>query len=135
MSKRRGGQGGAIVNLSSMAATIGGRSGSVAYAASNAAVDAFTVGLAKKVAQERIRVNSVRPGMTITRMTDKLSDSPAKLADIAAPIPMARMATVEEIALPILWLLSSEASFVSGCRLDVSGGGFVVGMNRIVPPE
>jgi len=134
MGRRFGGAGGAIVNVSSMAATIGGRSGAAPYAASKAAIDAFTVGLAKEVAADGIRVNAVRPGMTRTAMTDPLADNPAKRADIAATIPMGRMATPEEIAAPIVWLLSPEASFVSGCRLDVSGGGFLVGMNRLGPP-
>lgn len=131
MARSTGGNGGAIVNISSMAATIGGRSGAAAYAASKAAVDTFTVGLAKEVAADGVRVNAVRPGMTRTGMTDAMSDSPEKRADIAATIPMGRMATAEEIAAPVLWLMSDEASFVSGCRLDVSGGGFVVGMSRL----
>ncbi|BDG02384.1 SDR family NAD(P)-dependent oxidoreductase [Anaeromyxobacter oryzae] len=118
---------GAIVNVSSMAATIGGRPGASAYAASKAAVDTFTVGLAKEVAARGIRVNAVRPGFTDTAMTRRVTDDPAALAAIAATIPANRIATAEEVARPIVWLLSDEASFVTGARLDVSGGGFVIG--------
>jgi NAD(P)-dependent dehydrogenase (short-subunit alcohol dehydrogenase family) len=115
--------GGAIVNVSSMAATIGGRAGAAAYAASKAAVDAFTRGLAKEVAAERIRVNAVRPGFTLTPMT---AQPPDVLAAVALTLPIQRAARPEEVARPILWLLSAEASFVTGARLDVSGGGFLV---------
>ena len=126
MSTARGGAGGAVVNISSMAATIGGRPGSAHYAASKAAVDVFTVGFAKEVANQGIRVNAVRPGATLTDMTASLRD--ADLAGkVAATIPMNRIAEAAEVAAPVLWLLSPEASFVSGCRLDVSGGGFVIG--------
>ncbi|HSN16022.1 MAG TPA: SDR family oxidoreductase, partial [Anaeromyxobacteraceae bacterium] len=119
--------GGAIVNVSSMAATIGGRPGASAYAASKAAVDVFTVGLAKAVAPRGIRVNVVRPGFTQTPMTRRASEDPSALAAVAATIPIGRIATAEEVAAPIVWLLSDEASFVTGARLDVSGGGFLVG--------
>ncbi len=132
MSKRRGGAGGSIVNVSSMAATIGGRPGSSHYAASKAAVDAFTVGLAGEVAADSIRANVVRPGMTLTDMTDDLRRDGALKSRIAATIAMNRVAEPEEIARPILWLLSDEASFVSGCCIDASGGGFVIGPR---PPE
>jgi NAD(P)-dependent dehydrogenase (short-subunit alcohol dehydrogenase family) len=118
--------GGAIVNVSSMAATIGGRPGASAYAASKAAVDAFSVGLAKEVAARGIRVNVVRPGFTRTAMTRRATDDAATLAAVSATIPINRPATADEVAKPILWLLSEEASFVTGARLDVSGGGFVV---------
>jgi NAD(P)-dependent dehydrogenase (short-subunit alcohol dehydrogenase family) len=126
MSTVHGGAGGAIVNLSSMAATIGGRPGRSAYAASKAAVDSFTVGLAKEVAREGIRVNAIRPGMTLTDMTDAVRRDPDRRAQIAATIAMNRCAEAEEIAQPILWLLSDEASFVSGAILDASGGGFML---------
>jgi NAD(P)-dependent dehydrogenase (short-subunit alcohol dehydrogenase family) len=127
MSTRRGGAGGVIVNVSSMAATIGGRPGSSHYAASKAAVDAYTVGLAKEVAPEGIRAVSVRPGFTVTDMASSQLSDPAFAAAIRASIPMARPARADEIAAPIAWLLSDDASFVSGACLDVSGGGFVVG--------
>ena len=119
--------GAAIVNVSSMAATIGGRAGASAYAASKAAVDVFTTGLAKEVAERGIRVNVVRPGMTRTDMTrDRLND-PAIEAKLAATIAMHRVGEAEEIAEAIRWLLSPQASFVSGAHLNVGGGGFVIG--------
>jgi NAD(P)-dependent dehydrogenase (short-subunit alcohol dehydrogenase family) len=116
MSTRHGGKGGAIVNVSSMAATIGGRPGASAYAASKAAVDSFTMGFAKDVAGEGIRVNALRPGMEVAFRTG-----------IEATIAMGRVGRADEIAEAILWLLSDAASFVSGARLDASGGGFVFG--------
>ena len=126
MARARGGRGGVIVNLSSMAATIGGRPGSAVYAASKAAVDAFSVGLAKEVADEGIRVVSVRPGMVETEMTRAALAAPTFAATVRASIPLGRPARAEEVAAPIVWLLSEEASFVSGACLDVSGGGFHV---------
>ena len=132
MSSRFGGQGGAIVNVSSMAATIGGRPGRTAYAASKGAVDSFTLGLAKEVAREGIRVNALRPGMTMTDMTDAVRRDPALYARTAETIAMNRCAEPEEMARPILWLLSDEASFISGALLDGSGGGFSVG--RVAAP-
>lgn len=133
MSTARGGTGGVIVNLSSMAATIGGRPGASLYAASKAAVDAFTVGLAKEVGAEGIRAVSVRPGFTLTEMTAGVAADPQLLEEIAATIPFGRIGRVEEIAAPIVWLLSSEASFVSGDLFDISGGGFKVGGSFISP--
>ena len=120
-----GGRGGAIVNVSSMATTIGGRDLDSHYAASKAAVDVFTVGLAKEVAAEGIRVNAIRPGMTLTDMTASTRDDPAELASVSATIAMKRFAETEEMARPILFLLSDAASFISGACLDASGGGFV----------
>lgn len=127
MSTRHGGTGGAIVNVSSMAGTIGGRTGKSHYAASKAAVDAFTVGFAKEVAREGIRVNAVRPGVVATDMTAPGLADPAVRADIESTIPMGRVGQPPEVATAILWLLSDEASFISGARLDASGGGFVIG--------
>jgi NAD(P)-dependent dehydrogenase (short-subunit alcohol dehydrogenase family) len=127
MSTRLGGEGGVIVNVSSMAAKIGGRSGRTAYAASKGAVDSFTIGLAKEVAREGIRVNALRPGMTMTDMTDAVRRDPELYARTAATIAMNRCAEPEEMAHPILWLLSDEASFISGALLDGSGGGFTLG--------
>jgi len=127
MSTAAGGAGGAIVNVSSMAATIGGREGRTAYAASKGAVDSFSIGLAKEVAREGIRVNVLRPGMTLTDMTDRVRRDPALQARIAETIAMNRCADAEEMARPILWLLSSEASFISGALVNASGGGFMVG--------
>jgi NAD(P)-dependent dehydrogenase (short-subunit alcohol dehydrogenase family) len=127
MALSRGGQGGAIVNVSSMAATIGGRPGASAYAASKAAVDVFTTGLAKELAPEGIRVNAVRPGMTLTDMTADVQADPVRLRAVAATIPMQRCGEPEEIAAAILFLLSDAASYVSGTHLNASGGGFLVG--------
>jgi NAD(P)-dependent dehydrogenase (short-subunit alcohol dehydrogenase family) len=126
MSTARGGQGGAIVNVSSMAATIGGRAGRTAYAASKGAIDSFTIGFAKEVAREGIRVNALRPGMTLTDMTDAVRQDAELRAKIADTIAMNRCAAAEEMARPILWLLSEEASFISGALLDGSGGGFML---------
>jgi NAD(P)-dependent dehydrogenase (short-subunit alcohol dehydrogenase family) len=126
MSTTYGGAGGAIVNVSSMAAAIGGRPGRSAYAASKGAIDSFTIGLAKEVAREAIRVNAIRPGMTLTDMTDALRRDPELRARVAATIAMGRCAEPEEVARPILWLLSDEASFVSGTILEASGGGFML---------
>ena len=126
MSTAHGGAGGAIVNVSSMAAAIGGRPGRSAYAASKAAIDSFTIGLAKEVAREGIRVNALRPGMTLTDMTDAVRRDAGLRARVAATIAMNRCAAPEEMARPILWLLSEEASFVSGAIVDASGGGFML---------
>ena len=126
MSTRRGGRGGAIVNVSSMAATLGGRSGSSAYAATKGAVDAFTKGFAREVASEGIRVNSIRPGMVLTEMTEgRLSDT-AFRSSIEASIPMRRVGEANEIAEAVLWLLSDEASFITGAMLDAAGGGYII---------
>ena len=110
-----------------MAGTIGGRAGKSHYGASKAAVDAFTVGFAKEVAREGIRVNAIRPGVVATEMTAAALADKASRADIEATIPMGRVGDAAEIARAILWLLSDEAPFVSGARLDASGGGFVIG--------
>ena len=87
----------------------------------------FTIGLAKEVAADGIRVNAVRPGVTRTDMNSETLDDPAKHLAIAATIPIQRIAEASEVAKPILWLLSPESSFVTGALLDVSGGGFVIG--------
>jgi NAD(P)-dependent dehydrogenase (short-subunit alcohol dehydrogenase family) len=127
MSTRRGGKGGVVVNVSSMAGTIGGRPGASAYAASKAAVDSFTMGFAKDVALEGIRAVALRPGMIETEMTEKtLADREVRAA-IESTIAIGRVGQAHEIANAILWLLSDEASFISGVTLDCSGGGFVFG--------
>jgi len=126
MSTEHGGKGGAIVNVSSMAGTLGGRPGSSAYATSKGAVDAFTKGFAREVAAEGIRVNSVRPGMVLTEMTEgRLSDE-AFRTSIEASIPMRRIGKANEIAETILWLLSDDASFITGAMLDAAGGGYII---------
>ncbi|MBY0319629.1 MAG: SDR family oxidoreductase [Reyranella sp.] len=126
MSTRNGGTGGAIVNVSSMASTIGGRLGSSAYAATKGAVDSFTKGFAREAAAEGIRVNSVRPGMVMSEMTEKSLADPAFRTRIEASIPMHRVGEGHEIAETILWLLSDEASFITGAMVDAAGGGYII---------
>ncbi|NTV01549.1 MAG: SDR family oxidoreductase [Chlorobiaceae bacterium] len=133
MSTARGGRGGVIVNVSSMAASIGGRPGISLYASSKAAVDVFTVGLAREVAAEGIRAVAVRPGFTITDMTAEFASDPDRYAEIASTIPLGRAGNVDEIAKPIVWLLSDEASFITGSLLDISGGGFNLGGSFLRP--
>lgn len=127
MSTAHGGEGGAIVNVGSMAAALGGRPGASHYAGSKGAVDSFSKGFAREVAEEGIRVNVVRPGVTLTDMVEAVRDDPEKRRAVSATIPMGRPAEASEIAEPILWLLSDAASFVTGCIVDASGGGFVIG--------
>ena len=126
MSTRHGGKGGAIVNVSSMASTIGGRLGSSAYAATKGAVDAFTKGFAREAAAKGIRVNAIRPGMVLTEMTEGSLAEPAFRARIEASIPMHRVGESHEIAETILWLLSDEASFITGAMVDAAGGGYII---------
>ena len=126
MAVSEGGRGGAIVNVSSMASTIGGRPRRTDYATSKAAVDCFTVGLAKEVARDGIRVNAVRPAVTLTDMVDSLRGDPKAQAAVAESIPINRIAEPIEVARPVVWLLSEEASYVTGCLFDISGGGFLV---------
>ncbi|MCC3768588.1 SDR family oxidoreductase [Streptomyces sp. UNOC14_S4] len=121
MSTRHGGAGGAIVNISSAAATLGGPGEYVHYGASKAAVDAITVGLSKELATEGIRVNSVQPGMVLTDIHAAMGDAerPWRAAD---RVPMGRPAEPEEIAGAVAWLLSPEASYTTGAVLRVAGG-------------
>lgn len=121
MSTKDGGQGGAIVNVSSMAARLGGPGEYIDYAASKGAVDAMTIGLAKEVAGEGIRVNAVRPGLIETDIHAS-GGAPDRVARIAPTVPMARGGTAEEVAEAILWLASDAASYVTGTFIDVSGG-------------
>ncbi len=121
MSTKHGGQGGAIVNVSSVAARTGSPGEYVDYAAAKAAVDAFTIGLAQEVAQEGIRVNAVRPGFIYTDIHAS-GGEPNRVDRVKAFVPMRRGGTVDEVAAAILWLLSDEASFTTGAFVDVAGG-------------
>lgn len=121
MSTRRGGRGGAIVNLSSRAARIGSPGEYVDYAASKAAIDTLTLGLAKEVASEGIRVNAVAPGLIETGIHAS-GGEPGRVARLAPGVPMQRGGTPDEVARAVLWLLSDEASYTTGAILDVAGG-------------
>jgi NAD(P)-dependent dehydrogenase (short-subunit alcohol dehydrogenase family) len=121
MSIRRGGRGGAIVNNSSAAARLGAPHEYVDYAASKAALDTLTIGLAKEVAHEGIRVNAVRPGIIITEI-HALGGEPNRPQRLAEFIPMRRSGEASEVATAIVWLLSDEASYITGTLLDVAGG-------------
>jgi NAD(P)-dependent dehydrogenase (short-subunit alcohol dehydrogenase family) len=121
MSSERGGQGGVIVNLSSAAARLGGSGEYVDYAASKGAVDTLTVGLAREVADEGIRVNAVRPGIIETEIHASGGD-PQRAERKGPQAPLGRAGRVDEVAHAILWLLSPEASYVTGAILDVTGG-------------
>jgi NAD(P)-dependent dehydrogenase (short-subunit alcohol dehydrogenase family) len=121
MSTSYGGAGGAIVNVSSGAARGGAPGEYVDYAASKGAIDTFTIGLAKEVATEGIRVNAVRPGVIYTEIHAS-GGEPQRVDRVKATVPMQRGGQVEEVAHAILWLLSEEASYVTGACLDVTGG-------------
>jgi NAD(P)-dependent dehydrogenase (short-subunit alcohol dehydrogenase family) len=121
MSTRHGGAGGAIVNVSSVAARLGGASQYVDYAASKGAIDAFTVGLAKEVALEGIRVNAVRPGIIETDIHAS-GGQPERAHQMAPMVPMHRPGSALEVAQAIVWLLSAESSYTTGSLLDVTGG-------------
>jgi NAD(P)-dependent dehydrogenase (short-subunit alcohol dehydrogenase family) len=121
MSTRHGGPGGAIVNVSSVAATLGSPNEYVDYAASKGAIDTFTIGLAREVAEEGIRVNAVRPGVIYTDIHAS-GGEPDRVERVRKAVPMQRGGHAEEVAQAILWLLSDEASYSTGAILDVSGG-------------
>jgi NAD(P)-dependent dehydrogenase (short-subunit alcohol dehydrogenase family) len=121
MSTRRGGHGGAIVNLSSAAARLGSPGEFVHYAASKGAIDTFTIGLAREVADEGIRVNAVHPGMIDTDIHAGAGPDD-RVARIVPTVPMKRIGTADEVAQAILWLMSDSASYVTGAIVDVSGG-------------
>jgi NAD(P)-dependent dehydrogenase (short-subunit alcohol dehydrogenase family) len=121
MSTKHGGSGGAIVNLSSRASVLGSPGEYVDYAASKAAVDTLTIGLAQEVAAEGIRVNAVRAGIIYTDIHAS-GGEPGRVDRMKAFVPMRRGGTVDEVAKAILWLLSDEASYTTGAFLDVSGG-------------
>ncbi len=117
LSNKQGGQGGAIVNMASVASRLGGPGELVHYAASKGAIDTFTVGLAREVADEGIRVNAVAPGLIDTEM-----NSAERQARVAPAIPMKRAGTAAEVAEAVAWLLNPAASYVTGTIVTVSGG-------------
>jgi NAD(P)-dependent dehydrogenase (short-subunit alcohol dehydrogenase family) len=121
MSTRHGGKGGAIVNMSSMAARLGGAFECLDYGVSKGAVDTMTIGLAKELAAEGVRVNGVRPGLIETEI-HKLTGETDRVGRLAASIPMKRGGTAEEVAEVVLWLLSDAASYVTGVTVDIAGG-------------
>lgn len=121
MSTRHGGRGGAIVNLSSAAARIGAAGQYVDYAAAKGAIDVFTLGLAREVATEGVRVNAVRPGIIETEIHAS-GGEPDRAARMAPLVPMQRAGSPEEVAAAIIWLLSDEAAYTTGSVLDVTGG-------------
>jgi NAD(P)-dependent dehydrogenase (short-subunit alcohol dehydrogenase family) len=121
MSTRRGGQGGAIVNISSLVARVGGAGEWVHYAASKGAVNSFTVGLAREVASEGIRVNAVAPGLIDTELHAANGD-PGRLERMRPSVPMLRAGSAEEVAEGVLWLLSPAASYTTGTILEIGGG-------------
>jgi NAD(P)-dependent dehydrogenase (short-subunit alcohol dehydrogenase family) len=121
MSTRYGGAGGSIVNLSSAAARLGSPGQYVDYAASKAAIDAFTMGLAKEVAAEGVRVNAVRPGIIDTDIHAS-GGQPDRAAQLAASVPLQRAGTAHEVAQAIVWLLSDASSYTTGSVVDVAGG-------------
>jgi NAD(P)-dependent dehydrogenase (short-subunit alcohol dehydrogenase family) len=121
MSTRHGGKGGSIVNVSSMASRLGSPGEYVDYAASKGAIDALTIGLAKEVAAEGIRVNAVRPGVIYTQIHAS-GGEPDRVERVKSAVPMQRGGQPEEVARAIVWLLSGEASYSTGTFIDVSGG-------------
>lgn len=121
MSTRHGGEGGSIVNVSSAAARLGSPGQYVDYAAAKGAIDAFTLGLAKEVAAEGIRVNAVRPGLIETEIHAS-GGLPNRVKDLQHLVPMQRGGSAEEVAQSIVWLLSDAASYTTMSLLDVSGG-------------
>ena len=121
MSTRHGGQGGVIVNLSSVAAKLGSPNTYVDYAASKGAIDSFTIGLGHEVAGEGIRVAAIRPGLIDTEIHASGGD-PDRAHRLASGVPMKRVGTSDEIASAIVWLMSDDASYVTSAILDVSGG-------------
>jgi len=121
MSTRYGGAGGSIVNVSSAAARLGGPGQYVDYAAAKGAIDTFTIGLAKEVAAEGIRVNAVRPGIIETEIHAS-GGLPDRARDLAPQVPMQRAGSALEVAQAIVWLLSEDSSYTTGAMLDVAGG-------------
>ncbi len=121
MSTRHGGAGGSIVNVSSIAARLGGAGQYVDYAASKGAIDTFTLGLAREVATEGIRVNAVRPGIIETEIHAS-GGQPDRVRQMAPQVPLQRAGTALEVAQAVVWLLSEDSSYSTGSLLDVAGG-------------
>jgi NAD(P)-dependent dehydrogenase (short-subunit alcohol dehydrogenase family) len=121
MSRKHGGRGGAIVNIGSAASRLGSPGQYVDYAASKAAIDTFTLGLAREVAAEGVRVNCVRPGIIDTDIHAS-GGLPDRVAQLGPQVPMQRGGTAEEVAAAVVWLLSDAASYTTGALLDVTGG-------------
>lgn len=121
MSTRHGGSGGGIVNMSSRAAKLGAAAEYVDYAASKAAIDTFTIGLAKEVASEGIRVNAVSPGLIYTDIHAS-GGEPGRVDRLQDSVPMKRGGSADEVARAVMWLLSDDASYVTGANIDVTGG-------------
>ena len=122
MALRHGGKGGVIVNMSSGAASLGSSNEYVWYAASKGAIDSFTLGLAKEMAEDGIRVNAVAPGLIETEIHDLSAGDPARMERIRPSIPMQRIGTPDEVAQAVLFLLSDAASYITGAILRVAGG-------------
>ncbi len=122
MSTGHGGHGGSIVNVSSVAARLGGPRAYVDYAATKGAIDAMTIGLAQEVAGEGIRVNAVRPGVIDTEIHNDLGDEPGRVERLGRTVPAGRAGTAEEVAETIVWLCSEAASYVTMSLMEVSGG-------------
>jgi len=121
MSTRHGGQGGSIVNLSSAAARLGGAGQYVDYAASKGAIDTFTLGLAREVAAEGVRVNAVRPGLIDTDIHAS-GGLPNRVRDLAPSVPMGRAGTAQEVAQAVVWLLGNDSPYTTASLLDIGGG-------------
>lgn len=117
-----GGPGGAIVNISSVAAGLGSPGEYTWYAATKGGVDSLTIGLSKELAQEKIRVNAVSPGLIDTEIHERESRSPGRLQRLEGQIPMGRAGQADEVAAAVVWLLSDAASYITGANLKVSGG-------------
>jgi NAD(P)-dependent dehydrogenase (short-subunit alcohol dehydrogenase family) len=120
MSTKRGGAGGAIVNVSSVASRLGSANSYVDYSASKGAIDTFTIGLAQEVASDGIRVNAVLPGIIDTEIHAS-GGVPDRVSKVGPSLPMGRVGTAQEVANAIVWLLSEQASYISGSLLEVSG--------------
>ncbi len=121
MSTKHGGKGGAIVNISSVASRTGGLAKEAHYAASKGAIDSFTIGLAKEIGNEGVRVNAVRPGMIVTAIHD-VHGGAATIKAVAPTVPIGREGMPVEVAEAVLWLASDAASYLHGAIIDVSGG-------------